>query len=214
MLPPNGVGASSSHQHFLPPMFHQQGQVMSAPSDQPATFRRPTLPNRILMPLQPAENHFSPIAQPCNDQPGDNESATPAAVPSNPINFTADETLGRASPEEFPENVPGAWDFIRKQRVLTPGVPSMRFRTELDANDVKLVNELGQLSVDNLLDYMKNLKDNAYVLGEEEAREFQRSRTLEFYRKPSVIKKGKAVVEDETVTSKEAITEIPAIVRR
>lgn len=45
----------------------------------------------------------------------------------------------------------------------------MKFRTELDAGDVKLVNELGQLSVDHLLDYMKNLQNNAFLLGEDES---------------------------------------------
>uniref|UniRef100_A0A7E4W7H2 Similar to n=1 Tax=Panagrellus redivivus TaxID=6233 RepID=A0A7E4W7H2_PANRE len=195
MIPSNGVIPGSSGQHYAPSGLHenhQQDHEMYSASDfrpppsdtQPTNFQPPPLssqfnPQMYYDPLSGAGNYLSQGAQ----QFANFQTATGPAVPSDSINFITDEALGRASDEEFPEYVPGAWDEIRKQRVLTPGKPSMRFRTELDASDVKLVNELGQLSVDNLLDYMKNLQNNAYVLGEEEAKEFQRSKNLGFYKK-------------------------------
>jgi hypothetical protein len=100
---------------------------------------------------------------------------------SEPIELSCDESVGRKSPEEFPEYVPGAWDEVRKEKSITPGKSAMRFRTELDSGDVKLVNELGQLTVDSLLDYMKNLQNNAFLLGEEEAKEFQRAKCLDIF---------------------------------
>uniref|UniRef100_A0AC34FS19 Uncharacterized protein n=1 Tax=Panagrolaimus sp. ES5 TaxID=591445 RepID=A0AC34FS19_9BILA len=103
---------------------------------------------------------------------------------SAPIDLECEENLGRCkSPDEFPEYVPGAWDEVRQHKSIAPGKSAMRFRTELDSGDVKLVNELGQLSVDNLLDYMKNLQNNAFLLGEEEAKEFQRAKCLGIFQK-------------------------------
>ncbi|KAK6061834.1 hypothetical protein COOONC_00500 [Cooperia oncophora] len=42
------------------------------------------------------------------------------------------------------------------------------FRTDLSPDDVKLVNELGRLTPDQLADYIKNIQNTAYSLGIEE----------------------------------------------
>ena len=48
----------------------------------------------------------------------------------------------------------------------------------MDPDDAKLVNELGQLTPDNLMEYVKNLQNNAFALGQEEARQFARAKFL------------------------------------
>ncbi|KAH7730694.1 lin-52 [Aphelenchoides avenae] len=94
------------------------------------------------------------------------------------------ERIDRASPEIFKETVPGAWDFNKETTPLIAGTkPSAKFKTELDPDDVKLVNELGQLSPDQLMEYVRNLQNNAYILGDEEARQFTRAKTLKIFDK-------------------------------
>uniref|UniRef100_A0AC34RCV8 Uncharacterized protein n=1 Tax=Panagrolaimus sp. JU765 TaxID=591449 RepID=A0AC34RCV8_9BILA len=110
----------------------------------------------------------------------------PSSVPSRQyesIDVTCPDESLRASPVIFEEHVPGAWEEIVKERMIQAGKTSTKSRTELDATDVKLVNELGQLSVDHLLDYVKNLQNNAFLLGEEETKEFQRTKCINVFQK-------------------------------
>ncbi|KAI6190586.1 hypothetical protein M3Y97_00134600 [Aphelenchoides bicaudatus] len=44
--------------------------------------------------------------------------------------------------------------------------PGHRFKTELEPEDVRLVNELGQLSADQLMEYLRKIKDMACGLGQ------------------------------------------------
>uniref|UniRef100_A0A914YZI4 Uncharacterized protein n=1 Tax=Panagrolaimus superbus TaxID=310955 RepID=A0A914YZI4_9BILA len=131
----------------------------------------------------PSQHIVSQQSQSSNNQIATTQSQQPSNS-AEPIDLECEENLGRCkSPDEFPEYVPGAWDEVRQHKSIAPGKSAMRFRTELDSGDVKLVNELGQLTVDNLLDYMKNLQNNAFLLGEEEAKEFQRAKCLGIFQK-------------------------------
>ncbi|KAK5966745.1 hypothetical protein GCK32_000484 [Trichostrongylus colubriformis] len=91
------------------------------------------------------------------------------------------ESLQRApSPILFPENVPGA----AKHNTENDGMLSNKqksFRTDLSPDDVKLVNELGRLTPDQLADYIKNVQNSAYNLGLEEARQFSRGKMLQIF---------------------------------
>ncbi|VDO29963.1 unnamed protein product [Brugia timori] len=95
-----------------------------------------------------------------------------AEKPKN-TNLVCNENIAhRKSPELFPENVPGAWDMNRTLTVAAGDFKSSRFRTELDTQDVRLVNELGQFSADQLMEYIRNLQNSAYTLGIEEGKVF------------------------------------------
>uniref|UniRef100_A0A915E3I0 Uncharacterized protein n=1 Tax=Ditylenchus dipsaci TaxID=166011 RepID=A0A915E3I0_9BILA len=98
--------------------------------------------------------------------------------------LTCQERIDCGSPEIFNESLPGAWDM--KKEFLSFGTmekASSRFRTELDPEDVKLVNELGQLSADKLMEYVRNLQASSLSLAEEEARQFTRARCLNIFGK-------------------------------
>ncbi|KHJ90868.1 hypothetical protein OESDEN_09275 [Oesophagostomum dentatum] len=103
------------------------------------------------------------------------------AQSSGPL--TCPESLQRTpSPVLFPENVPGAGKhntehdgmFTNKQR---------NFRTDLSPDDVKLVNELGRLTPDQLAEYIKNVQNTAYSLGIDEARQFSRGKMLQIFKR-------------------------------
>ncbi|VDN54848.1 unnamed protein product [Dracunculus medinensis] len=79
------------------------------------------------------------------------------------------EEIGRCpSPELFPEKIPGVWDLNRTMTSYLTEEKQIRFRTELDPKDVRLVNDLGQLSPDQLMEYVKKLQNIAYTVGLEE----------------------------------------------
>ncbi|VDM99011.1 unnamed protein product [Thelazia callipaeda] len=91
----------------------------------------------------------------------------------------------RKSPDLFPENVPGAWDMHRTLTAVANEPKTNRFRTELDPQDVRLVNELGQFSADQLMEYVRSLQNSAYTLGVEEAKQFSKGRFLRVFEKRS-----------------------------
>ncbi|ETN80070.1 hypothetical protein RB195_003364 [Necator americanus] len=109
------------------------------------------------------------------------------SIPRIPVQssgpLTCAESLQRApSPILFPENVPGAGKhntehdgmFTNKQK---------NFRTDLSPDDVKLVNELGRLTPDQLAEYIKNVQNTAYTLGIDEARQFSRGKMLQIFKR-------------------------------
>uniref|UniRef100_A0A914D1Y4 Uncharacterized protein n=1 Tax=Acrobeloides nanus TaxID=290746 RepID=A0A914D1Y4_9BILA len=108
------------------------------------------------------------------------DSSTPAqSQPTPNQNFVCSEQVDLSASDAFKDPLPGAWDLHRETTPLVPlAKPANRFRTELDPDDVKLVNELGQLTPDNLMEYVKNLQNNAFALGQEEARQFARAKFL------------------------------------
>lgn len=97
------------------------------------------------------------------------------------MNLDCPERLEAASPELWPETVPGVSGFARcLQGPASVGSGlSSRFRTELGAEDIRLVNELGQLSADSLVEHIKALQGNAYQLGVEEAKQLSRGKFLQ-----------------------------------
>uniref|UniRef100_A0AC35GKY4 Uncharacterized protein n=1 Tax=Panagrolaimus sp. PS1159 TaxID=55785 RepID=A0AC35GKY4_9BILA len=184
-----GVGEEPQPPPLMPIQYshHQQPQ-----QHQHHTTRYVTVPHLVHTRPPPLQHHHVQQQQQHSLSSSSTAQVTSSAAPpqqptttkTETIELECEENLGRcASPNEFPEYVPGAWDEVRQHKSIAPGKSAMRFRTELDSGDVKLVNELGQLTVDNLLDYMKNLQNNAFLLGEEEAKEFQRAKCLGIFQK-------------------------------
>ncbi|KAM3717405.1 Protein lin-52 [Dirofilaria immitis] len=111
---------------------------------------------------------------------------SPAAEKAKNTNLVCNENIAhRKSPELFPENVPGAWDMNRTLTAAAGDFRSNRFRTELDTQDVRLVNELGQFSADQLMEYVRSLQNSAYTLGIEEAKQFSKGKFLRIFEKRS-----------------------------
>ena len=112
----------------------------------------------------------------------------PQQQPPPPQMFMCQERLeGRESPELFKEALPGAWEMHREYITTKPREEkerrNARFRTELDPDDVKLVNELGHLSADKLMDYVRSLQATSLSLGEEEATQFTRAKLMKILEK-------------------------------
>ncbi|RCN31872.1 hypothetical protein ANCCAN_22343 [Ancylostoma caninum] len=108
--------------------------------------------------------------------------------------LTCPESLQRApSPVLFPENVPGAGKHntehdasLTIQHSTLQGMftnKQKNFRTDLSPDDVKLVNELGRLTPDQLAEYIKNVQNTAYSLGIDEARQFSRGKMLQIFKR-------------------------------
>uniref|UniRef100_A0AC35GKZ9 Uncharacterized protein n=1 Tax=Panagrolaimus sp. PS1159 TaxID=55785 RepID=A0AC35GKZ9_9BILA len=180
-----GVGEEPQPPPLMPIQYshHQQPQ-----QHQHHTTRYVTVPHLVHTRPPPLQHHHVQQQQQHSLSSSSTAQVTSSAAPpqqptttkTETIELECEENLGRcASPNEFPEYVPGAWDEVRQHKSIAPGKSAMRFRTELDSGDVKLVNELGQLTVDNLLDYMKNLQNNAFLL----AKEFQRAKCLGIFQK-------------------------------
>ena len=90
-------------------------------------------------------------------------------------------------------------------KALGASMTGQKFRTELDADDIRVVNELGQQSADALMDHIRGLQNTAYQvththlpsplpstlplspfqLGIEEAKQLSRGKFLQVLEKPS-----------------------------
>ncbi|KAI6220884.1 hypothetical protein M3Y99_01584600 [Aphelenchoides fujianensis] len=60
--------------------------------------------------------------------------------------------------------------------------PPHRFRTELEPEDVRLVNELGQLSADQLMEYLRRIKDMACALGQAQEDQSMRGKFIRVFK--------------------------------
>ncbi|GMT18842.1 hypothetical protein PFISCL1PPCAC_10139, partial [Pristionchus fissidentatus] len=109
------------------------------------------------------------------------QPSAPIQIPREQVPLICNEVLDRASPELWPEPVPG---LVEKNR--DNGLSSSRphkFKTEMDQDDVRLVNDLGRLSADQLMEYVKNLQNNAFILGVEEKKQFAKGKFLKIFEK-------------------------------
>nr|CAD2188248.1 unnamed protein product [Meloidogyne enterolobii] len=106
------------------------------------------------------------------------EPESSASIQEN-SNLLCDEQIEqRLSSELFNERMPSVLEFHRKYLIDRQ---STKFRTELDPEDVKLVNGLGQLSADKLMDYVKGLQTSAVSLRNEESLQFTRAKLLKVF---------------------------------
>ncbi|EPB80690.1 hypothetical protein ANCCEY_00258 [Ancylostoma ceylanicum] len=116
--------------------------------------------------------------------------SVPRIPAQSSLPLTCPESLQRApSPVLFPENVPGAGKHNTEHDIQHTTLQGMftnkqkNFRTDLSPDDVKLVNELGRLTPDQLAEYIKNVQNTAYSLGIDEARQFSRGKMLQIFKR-------------------------------
>ncbi|KAF8357968.1 lin-52, partial [Pristionchus pacificus] len=103
----------------------------------------------------------------------------------DPTPLICNEVLDRSSPELWPEAVPGLVEKNRDNGLQLSTPRPHKFKTEMDQDDVRLVNDLGRLSADQLMEYVKNLQNNAFILGVEEKKQFAKGKFLKIFEKRS-----------------------------
>ncbi|XP_068630019.1 protein lin-52 homolog [Battus philenor] len=87
------------------------------------------------------------------------------------------EKLDRASPELWPEQIPGVSEFANLQNA-NQSPPSWKGLTK---DDYSYLQQLGTLSTSGLIMEVKRLHDLAYQLGLEEAKEMTRGKYLNIF---------------------------------
>ncbi|XP_060081583.1 protein lin-52 homolog isoform X2 [Ylistrum balloti] len=90
------------------------------------------------------------------------------------------EKLDRASPDLWPEQIPGVSEFAAKSPLSSPQPTWM---SELQSEDIGLLQEFGSLTTSQLIDKIRGLQNLAYQLGLDEAREMTRGKFLNILQK-------------------------------
>ncbi|CAG4953081.1 protein lin-52 homolog [Colias croceus] len=88
------------------------------------------------------------------------------------------EKLDRASPELWPEQIPGVSEFAP---LLNPNQSPPSWNKGLTKEDMGLIQQLGSLTTIGLIMEVKKLHDLAYQLGLEEAKEMTRGKYLNIF---------------------------------
>ncbi|TNN36397.1 Protein lin-52 [Liparis tanakae] len=77
------------------------------------------------------------------------------------------EKLDRASPDLWPEQLPGVAEFAASCKNPINNSPP-KWMAELESEDIEMLKELGSLTTANLMEKVKGLQNLAYQLGLEE----------------------------------------------
>ncbi|CAM1331445.1 LIN52 (predicted) [Pycnogonum litorale] len=88
------------------------------------------------------------------------------------------EKLDRASPDLWPEQIPGVSEFAAIHSPPVNGSPQPKWLQDLQPEDISTLHNLGSLTASTLLEKVKRLQNLAYQLGLEEAREMTRGKFL------------------------------------
>ncbi|XP_050507471.1 protein lin-52 homolog isoform X2 [Diabrotica virgifera virgifera] len=91
------------------------------------------------------------------------------------------ENLDRASPELWPEKIPGVTEFINSFQTTPNSTTKLPYSKELTHEDQNYVHQLATLSTSGLIGKVKELHDIAYQLGIEESKEVTRGKYLNLF---------------------------------
>ncbi|XP_060531985.1 protein lin-52 homolog isoform X2 [Cylas formicarius] len=89
------------------------------------------------------------------------------------------ENLDRASPEMWPEKIPGMTKFMNSHNSYTSH--KMPYSRELNEEDQNYLHQLASLSTSGLIAKVKELHDIAYQLGVEESKEITKGKYLNLF---------------------------------
>ncbi|XP_076764754.1 protein lin-52 homolog isoform X2 [Xylocopa sonorina] len=89
------------------------------------------------------------------------------------------EKLDRASPDLWPEQIPGVSEFVAQN---SPQTEPSSWAAGLTQDDINQLHQLGNLSMGGLISEVKKLHDMAYQLGLEEAKEMTRGKYLNIFK--------------------------------
>ncbi|KAK7479477.1 hypothetical protein BaRGS_00029293 [Batillaria attramentaria] len=90
----------------------------------------------------------------------------------------------RASPELWPEQIPGVSEFASARTPLSNNGSPPKWLADLEKDDIDLLQEFGSLTAAQLMEKVRGLQNLAYQLGLEEAREMTRGKFLNILAKP------------------------------
>ncbi|XP_076099226.1 protein lin-52 homolog [Mytilus galloprovincialis] len=93
------------------------------------------------------------------------------------------EKLDRASPDLWPEQIPGVSEFAAAKSPLSGTSTPSKWMTELENEDIGLLQEFGSLTTSQLMEKIRGLQNLAYQLGLDEAREMTRGKFLNILQK-------------------------------
>uniref|UniRef100_A0A8C3PEZ9 Protein lin-52 homolog n=1 Tax=Chrysemys picta bellii TaxID=8478 RepID=A0A8C3PEZ9_CHRPI len=93
------------------------------------------------------------------------------------------EKLDRASPDLWPEQLPGVAEFAASFKSPITNSPP-KWMAELENDDIDMLKELGSLTTANLMEKVRGLQNLAYQLGLDESREMTRGKFLNILEKP------------------------------
>ncbi|TRY63798.1 hypothetical protein TCAL_02091 [Tigriopus californicus] len=93
-------------------------------------------------------------------------------------NLLALEKLDRASPDLWPDHIPGVSQFVPLETSNDSPANNANVLTDLSNEDLSTIYQLGNLPVAPLLNEVKRLHDIAYELGIEERKEMTRGKYL------------------------------------
>ncbi|XP_066282836.1 protein lin-52 homolog isoform X3 [Branchiostoma lanceolatum] len=93
------------------------------------------------------------------------------------------ERLDRASPELWPEQIPGVSEFAYKSPLAGSASATPKWVQELEKDDIDMLQEFGSLTTANLMEKVRGLQNLAYQLGLDEAREMTRGKFLNILEK-------------------------------
>jgi len=91
------------------------------------------------------------------------------------------ERLDRASPDLWPEQIPGVSEFAA---LTSPEATPPKWMSELEKDDMDMLQEFGSLTTSQLLEKVRGLQNLAYQLGLDEAREMTRGKFLNILERP------------------------------
>ncbi|XP_049875256.1 protein lin-52 homolog [Pectinophora gossypiella] len=112
------------------------------------------------------------------DQEGQQATSDDIPLTSLEESLLSLEKLDRASPELWPEQIPGVSEFA-PQHNANQSPPS--WNRGLTKEDISYMQRLGLLSTSGLIMEVKKLHDLAYQLGLEEAKEMTRGKYLNIF---------------------------------
>ncbi|XP_048803223.1 protein lin-52 homolog isoform X1 [Tympanuchus pallidicinctus] len=84
------------------------------------------------------------------------------------------EKLDRASPDLWPEQLPGVAEFAASFKSPITNSPP-KWMAELENDDIDMLKELGSLTIANLMEKVRGLQNLAYQLGLDECLSWERS---------------------------------------
>ncbi|XP_069772177.1 protein lin-52 homolog isoform X2 [Narcine bancroftii] len=107
---------------------------------------------------------------------------SPSAGADLDQSLLSSEKLDRASPDLWPEQMPGVTEFASFKSPITSSPP--KWMAELEKDDNDMLKELGSLTYANLMEKVRGLQNLAYQLGLDESREMTRGKFLNILERP------------------------------
>ncbi|XP_043284818.1 protein lin-52 homolog isoform X2 [Venturia canescens] len=89
------------------------------------------------------------------------------------------EKLDRASPDLWPEQIPGVNEFVAQNSLQSEAAS---WSAALTPDDINQLHQLGNLTMTGLIAEVKKLHDIAYQVGLEEAKEMTRGKYLNIFK--------------------------------